>query len=328
MSQNKFAEIDQLENGTNSDKVIEIRSVYKQGKHVVQPAWDAKANWWAGVDRLSEEDKKSKKEYVVVGETGENARNNSKLTLESGLTFDLNNSFDRMNWAWVKRLPIISASFDGAQSSKAIFYVHVEGREAEVSNRRSDALFNAMRYIMEDPTTNYANRALLLGHDMEGQPTSVIKQFLMDIARKSPIKILDCYRSKSIKMDLLYVSARRLGIITDDPHSGNIMYGRQTIGTTEKGAIAFLRENTDLLDLLEREVKPEYFSKKASLRDSLEVVNDAVMAEPTYPFLKNRAKELGYDGSQKKGDVIAFLKAEGEDLEALGAKEKALELEA
>jgi hypothetical protein len=328
MNKNKFAEIDQLENGTNSDKVIELRSVYKQGKHTVQPAWDKRSNWWAGVERLSDEDKKGRKHYITVADKRDDGSNNSRFVLENGVTFDLNEPQDKITWAWVKHLPMVAPSFAAAQSSKAVFYVHIEGREADLSNAFSDLVYQAMKYVMEDPTTNYENRALLLGHDMEGQAPSVVKQFLMDTAKKNPEKIMHIFRSKTMKMDLLYVSAKRLGLITEDHESGNIKYGRQVIGTTEKGAIAFLRENSDLLDLLEREVKPEYFAKKADSRDALDIVNDSVLNEVSYGYMKSKAKELGYDGSQKKADVVLFLESEGINLEALAIEEKAIQEEA
>jgi hypothetical protein len=106
------------------------------------------------------------------------------------------------------------------------------------------------------------------------------------------------------------------------------MYGRQIIGTSEKSAIAFLRENRDLLDLLERDVKPQYFESKAGAKDAKDIVTESIAAEASYGYMKKKAKELGYDGSQKKGEVVNFLKAEGIDLEALGAEEKAIEAEA
>lgn len=57
----KFSELEQFENGTSSDKVIVIKSIYKSGKHTVQPAVNPATGWYAGVERLSDEEKKSSK---------------------------------------------------------------------------------------------------------------------------------------------------------------------------------------------------------------------------------------------------------------------------
>ena len=326
MIKDEYAEIDAIENGDGSNKIIELRAVFKNGKTTVQPAWDPKTNWWAGVERLSDEDKRGLSHYVTVGDESAWGKNNTKLVLTDGLEFDLNNPVDKVTWAWVKRLPMVAMSYEKAQSSKAQFFVHIEGREAEVSNSHSDNMFAAMKYIMEDPTTNYINRALLLGMDMENEPTSVVKQYLMSVAKKTPAKILEVYRSRTMRMDLLFVSAKRLDIIHTDRDSGCIMYGRQTLGTTEKSAKAFLRENSDLVDLLERDVKPEYFSGKADTTPT-DIVNNELSEKASYPYMKKKAKELGYDGGLKQPEVIAFLEGEGIDIVALGVEERTIAAE-
>ena len=263
---NRFEEVDQLENGTSSDKVIEIRSVYKDGKHTIQPAFDASSGWYAGVERLSEEDKKKRDYYITVGKTGDEARHNTKLKLHNGYIFDLNKEVDRINWAWAKHLPCIAMSFKEAQMSKALFYVHIEGREAEASNSLKENKFKAMKYVMEGPQSNWVNRALLLGLDMEGENPAVIKEFLLETAEKSPEKILHIFRDKGMKINLLYAQAKKMGIITESTTDGVVKYGVTILGVSPEAAIAFLQNNEDLLELLERDVKPEYFEEKQDKR--------------------------------------------------------------
>ena len=262
MENARFVEIDQLQNGTNSNKIIEIRSIYKDGKHTVQPAFDPKTGWYAGVERLSDEDKKKRKYYVTVGEIKENARNNTKITLENGFIFDLNDPVDAVNWEWVKHLPCLAMSFAEAQSGKALFYVHIEGREAEETNKRTELKFEAMRLVMEDPSTNYENRALLLGLDMEGEEPSVIKEFLLDVANKTPEKIHRIYRDKTMKIYLLFAKARKANFITFDEANGVFRYGSTILGVTDDSSIAYLQQNEDILDLLERDVNPDYFQRQ------------------------------------------------------------------
>ena len=263
---NRFEEVDQLANGTSSNKVIEIRSVYKTGKHTVQPAFDPKSGWYAGVERLSDEEKKARQYYVNVGLVKDEARHNTKLKLENGYSFDLNNAVDATNWEWVKHLPCVAMSYSEAQQGKALFYVHIEGREAEESNKRTEGLFEAMKCVMDDPASNHVNRALLLGFDMEGEEPASVKEFLLETAKNSPEKIFRIYRDKAMKIYLLFAKAKKAGHIIKDEANGVFRYGTNIIGVSEDACIAFLQQNEDILELVERDTNPEYFAKKQEAR--------------------------------------------------------------
>ena len=281
MSNKNFTEIETFENGTSSNKIIEIKSVYKTGKHTIQPAKDPKTGWWSGVDRLSEEEKKGKSYYVTVGETSkERSHLNTKLVLKDGLIFDLNNEVDALNWKWVRQCKEVAMSFKEAQAGKALFYVHIDGREAETSNAKSEQIFDAMKCIMDDPTTNYANRALLLGLEMENEPSSVIKEFLLETAKKKPMDILRVYRDKSVQVHLLFAKAKQQNKITEG--NGVFKYGTTILGITEEASIAFLQDHKDVMELLERDVNPEYFSKqqaKAKDKTPIELAREAKAAK-------------------------------------------------
>jgi len=263
-TENRFAEVDQLAEGTSSNKIIEIKSLFKTGRHTIQPAFDPKTGWYAGVDRLSDEEKKTRRYYVTVGKTGEEAKENTRIKLEDGYVFDLNNEVDAINWKWVRHCPKLAMSFAEAQKSKVEFYVHIEGREAEVSNEKTEKVFEAMKLVMEDATTNYANRALLLDMDMTGEPDSVIKEYLLTVAKKTPAKIIRIYRDKSMKINLLFVKAKQSGAITVNSLDGVVKFGAHILGYSDESAIAYLQSNEDLLELLERDVSPEYFEAKQS----------------------------------------------------------------
>jgi hypothetical protein len=259
MTTKNFTEIDQLENGTSRDKIIIIKSVFKTGKHTIQPSFDTSINWWAGVERLSEEDKRSRTYYVTVGEQGDRSKLNTKITLRDGLVFDLNNDVDRINWNWVKHSPVLAMSFSDAQQSKATFYVHIEGREAQAKNNLVERKFKAMEMVMKDSPTNYENRALLLGMDMTNEHPEVIKDYLLETANKNPDQMLRIYRDKSMRINLLFVTAKKQGKIT---FSNDVYrYGSTILGTTEESCIAYLQDNRDILDLLDRDVNPQYFTE-------------------------------------------------------------------
>ena len=328
MTDNKFAEIEQYVNGTSSDKVIEIRSVYsKESKHKIEPAWDESISWFAGVDRLSDEEKKERPYYVKVQLIGDKSKENTTITLKHGYTFNLNKEKDKIDWEWAKHLPCLEMSFKRAQMSKASFYVHIEGQESEKKNKETVTMYEAMKLVMEDSTSNYENRALLLGVDMSGEPLNNIKEFLLEVASKTPGKLSNVYRDKIMKLKLLYAQAKRAGVIKFSGDEKVVKYGEVVLGINEDAAIAWLQNNTDILDLLEREINPGYYARKENVAVT---ALDVVKAEkekngntPSYPYLKKAAVEAGYTGSQKKDDLIAYFESSDVSLESLYEKEKA-----
>jgi len=256
-----YTEVDQLENGTSTDKIIEIKSVFKTGKHTIQPAFDPKSGWWKGVSRLSEDDKRKLDYYVTVGETSkERSRLNTKIKLEDGFIFDLNKEVDRINWKWVRETKEVAMSFAEAQRSKALFYVHIEGRESEMSVKKDEEMFKAMKLVLDDASTNYVDRALLLNMDMEGEKPSIIKEFLLSQAKKNPKSIFNVYRDKSMKINLLYLKAKRKGIIKVSEVDNVRKYGENIIGISDETCISFLQQNEDILELLERDINPDYYA--------------------------------------------------------------------
>lgn len=279
----RFAEIEQYENGSVTDKVIQIKSIYKNGKRSIQPALDSSTGWWAGVERLSDEEKKERKYYVTVGETGERDRLNTTVVLKDGLEFDLNTLRDRTNWGWVKYCPALEMSFESAQKSKCEFYVHIEGRESEKSNKASENVFDAMKCIMEDAATEYPNKALLLGVDLSHEPSATIKEFLLSRAKKNPAEILNLYRNKSMRINLLYVKAKQKGLIKKNNEDGVIKYGVTILGITEDSAIAYLQQNRDILELLDRDVNPNHISREEPKVEDVDLLADAPVTPAKAP---------------------------------------------
>jgi len=157
-------------------------------------------------------------------------------------------------------------SYKEAQTGKALFYVHIEGREAEANNKGTKLMFDALSLVMEDPSTNWANRALLLGVDMEDQPLASIQEYLLDVAKNKPNNILRVYRDKSMKINLLFMKAKKKNVISVNPQDNVIKFGGTILGVTDDSAIAFLQENEDILELVERAVNPDYYQSKQEKR--------------------------------------------------------------
>jgi hypothetical protein len=263
--------LEQLENGTPTDKIISLRSIFKT-KSTVQPALDPATNWYAGVERMSADDKKGK-HYFVEPET-------TKLVLEDGITFNLDNIVDKLNWDWVKLLPQVESSFEAAQQNpSAAFYVYIEGKEALKRNTFKDSQFKAEKYVRDDSPVNYEDRCLLLGYDMANEHPESLRDFLTDMARRSPIKVIQLYESKSISIKLLFLKARKKGIIISDKNV--LQYGNIALGINENSALAFLmdKDNKEILELLNKDIYPELYAKNFKT-SKVEAAQAEMAAEP------------------------------------------------
>jgi hypothetical protein len=246
--------LEQLENGTATEKVIVLKSIYKQGRLTLQPVFDPKTRWYLGVERLSEEDKKGLTYWVEPS---------SKIRLEEGTEFNLNDPIDKLNWQWVKHSPRIAASFEAAQRSKvALFYVHVEEDEAKSSVATTSLLFDALKYVMEDDPTDYVDRARLLGVDMKGSSPVVIKEYLLAEAKREPQIVVDAYTSNTVSLQLLFYKGLDAGFITSE--NGVYKYGSQILGVSIEASVAFMQAsgNAALVKQLEIEINPAVASKE------------------------------------------------------------------
>lgn len=247
--------ISQKENGVVSDKIIELKNPNKT-KHTVQPAFDPSTRWYAGIPRMADSEKSG---------TGFFTDEKSRITLYDGITFDLTKDADQKNWEWLKHLKEIAPDFETYRKSPtATFYVFMEGRESEENNKKSAKTLEAQNLVWEDSPTNYEDRALLLGADMTGEKPAVIKEYLIEMAKdyKTAGKVIEVYKSNSLSLQLLYLKAKRKGVITE--MDGIIKYGLQILGTSDLAAIACLQEpsNKGMVDLIDQETNPEYYSEK------------------------------------------------------------------
>jgi len=232
---------------TITKDIITLKSVFKNGKYTVQPARDKTKNWYHGVPRLSE-DQKRNLEYW--------AEPNSKLVLEDNFKFDLNDPIAEANWEWVKHLPCVAMSFEECQKTpSAQFYVFIAGREAVKTNQIHDIKFKAIKYIMEDSPVNYENRALMLDNDLVGESPEEIKNVLLGIAERQPLRVIAAYEAKNSHIKLLYLKAKEKNII--ELKDGVVLFGSHILGVNQEGALAFLqtKEHEQILKLLEKEVE-------------------------------------------------------------------------
>lgn len=258
---------EQLENGTPLDKIIVIKSVFKTGKTTVQPVNDG-SGWFKGLKRLSEEDKRSLTFW---------AEPSSKCVIKDGVTFNLNDEQQRVTWEWVKHCPCIAKDEETCQHTPgAEFYIYLENEEATKSVSRRELKYKAVECILKDNSVNYPMRAELLGVNMDYAKPNVIKEFLLDQAESSPDKVLAIYEGADVSVRLLLLKSRKEGHITVD-ESGFYRYGNVVMGMSEKAAIDWMqdKDHKHLVEMLEKETNPDYFTKSESKSEKTEDKTDS-----------------------------------------------------
>lgn len=262
-----YNNIEQLENGTVQDKFIIIKSIYKNGKTTVNPVKDPLSNWYKGIPRLSENDKRDLKFW---------AEPTAKFILKEGATLDLNKIEHKVIWDWVKFQPCLAMSYEDCQKRPgAEFYVHLQHKEAQKSVSIKKLKFLAMKYITEDNASNYPLRVKLLGVNMDGEDPIVIEDFLLERAEKDPARIIKLYEDKKLSLRLLLMEAVSKRKVIIEP-SGMYRYGTMYLGTTEESALEWMNsdENTSMVRILEQEVNPEYFNDDTNEDQGDDLVDD------------------------------------------------------
>lgn len=249
MERANFDNLSQLENGTPSDKIIVLKSVYKTGKTTVQPVSDG-MGWYKGVPRLSDDEKRKKKFW---------AEPSSKFVLRDGVSFDLNDPAQEVTWAWVQFCPCIAKNEEECQHSKgAEFYIFLENEEAAKSVSRRELKIRAANKILNDPIVNYAMRAEMLGVNMDFARPTVIKEFLLEQADIVPEKVLKVYEGSDVSVKLMLLQAIKKGVISLD-NAGFFRYGNVVLGMTERAAIDWMQEDAhrELVKMIEKDTNPD-----------------------------------------------------------------------
>lgn len=261
-----------------------LKSVFSKGQTLLmQPVKDLKTNWYKGVPRLSDDDKRKLEHWVEP---------NTKIKVRHGMVINLNDPIDAANWEWMQYSSKIAGSFKECQASnEALFYVDDEESESRSEYDQSLEIAKAMRYVAEDTDDTIYSRARLLGFDMSSEKPIVVRQFLMKKAKKveSYREVLNVYESSNLGVQLLYLKARDKDVIK--LNNGAYMFGNAPLGVSEEMVIAFLQDplNREITMGIERATNPELYGaatskttspKKPSKKELDEDVTDSKVATP------------------------------------------------
>lgn len=309
----------QIDNTEAPDDKIVIRSVYGRvsQKYTIQPCRDSKTGRYPDhvkkVDSngdmiLTDEERKA--QYCVTA--GECLGlpfipETYSITFESGKVFDLTDTWQRAEWLAIKNCSMIAKTIDqrdaqgnlllsnrpGAPYSATELFIE---RPTAIMNKRvtrREMIHNAESYIFNDEAgaDGRLKIARLLGRSLRNAPDADVKDFLLDIAAKTPEKIINLYTGEDLSLRVLFMDALDKHVI----YSKNRVYlyaDGIALGGTVDATIAWMRDprNKTVLDLIKRD----------TYKDQLEVTNpDAIKAinaenaakEEKEAELKRKAKE-------------------------------------
>lgn len=204
--------------------------------------------------------------------------------ITAGMKFDLTNIYDKAVWDCIKNCKLIAKSrdakdangnyiIDGTPSSSrkpgrngiAELYVDKPGLDTARNVSRKQLIHKACTFIYEDPrgVDGHLNMALILGKDMANQPSTDVIDFLIRIAEKEPKKIIDLYTGGDTNLRLLFISAKKKHVIYIK--NKIYLYGDNIVlGATDDAVIAWMKDprNKKVLELIQKETFPEYFSEE------------------------------------------------------------------
>ena len=241
---------------SEQENIITIKSALgKDRRLIVMPVRDPKMNWFLGVPRLSEEDKRKLTFWTEPS---------SKLVITNNYTFNLGIEVDKANWEWVQHVEQIAPSFEAAQKSKATWYVDNEMEELRKAMSKEDKFIKALNLVKDDSEDMLPGRARLMGYEMEGDSPMAIRKFLYKMAKdKNTIdKLINAYESNTLAKQLVYFKALDKGLISES--NGALVYGAQVLGVGDESAMSFLFDpaNSSIIDQMKSELSESKVSKQ------------------------------------------------------------------
>lgn len=270
-----------------NDKIITLRSVYDKAgiKYFIQPCKDKQGQYPPCIKKVD-----SNGDMIMSDkEKGEYSQGklalfpeNHLFEITSGKTYNLDNIWDKAEWEAVQNCPLIAPSRDAkdkngnliidgtratinkpARYGVAELYIDRPGLEVQKRVSRKKLIFKASSLIYSDEkgVDGRLMKVELLGKDMSNQSDADVTDFLIRVAEKDPEKIINIYEDTNLPIRLLFVHAKKKGII----HIKNkmFMYGEVMLGATEDSAVAYLinPSNKSVVDMISKETYPEYYKK-------------------------------------------------------------------
>jgi len=219
-----------------------------------------------------------------------------------GTRYDLSDIVHAANWAAIEHCTWIAKDrfqrdaegnliIDGNARKYGVADLYVE-RPGEITQFKMDKkqiVFKAMQYIYEDAEAERIKKCRVLGRNLTTAIPADILDYLIEIAEKTPKKIIDLYEGEDWKMHLFLLDAVDRGVIRRA--DGIYKYDDKMLGGSIEATITFLRDIRfkKLLDSIKRETYPELQTKQEIHAYEEEVTKDIPHYEGTVSTEKPKA---------------------------------------
>ena len=259
-------------------KIIILKSVYgKVGqKYFLQPARNPKTgrypNHIKSVDSNGD---------LILSDVDKNEMSKGKIFISEdeliectdGTSFNLDDDLDKARWGAIEfsRLIakergerdlsgnlIIDGKIDASTGNNisygiAELYVYRPSAEAEQKATKTELRFKALEYVMKDSADNRRNMCRIMGKDSDRIPDPDIQNYLTEKAEKDPQSIIDLYTGDDTHVRLMFVDAKRKGIIRLKDKL--YIFGDDIIlGATDDASVMYLKNHKEVMDLIKEQL--------------------------------------------------------------------------
>jgi hypothetical protein len=228
-------------------KQFTLKAVYgkQQGTLLLSPVRDRITGRLKGVKELSEEERRKERRPVTAG---------TQRKISDGLTIDLNNEIDQVDWDWIKYCDEIVPSFEDAQNNpKALFYIDQPDMELEKRLERNSRRFEAEKYIRESTPEQREEIARYLGQNISYmRPQEILDWLLSRLDTKNgPADVMKSKTDPKFKTRLFLYKLMDIGKVKKNV-SGMFYYGEIVLGLTADAAVNWLDDpnNRDIVGKL------------------------------------------------------------------------------
>lgn len=196
--------------------------------------------------------------------------------IKDGTKFDLDDIVDKSNWEAIEHCNWIAKDrserdeitgeliIDGGAKRYGVADLYVERLGEITKNKisRKQIIFTASSYIYEDSEVERIKKCRVLGRNLNNAIPADVLDFLLDIAEKTPKKIIDLYEGEDWKMHLFILDAVDRGVIRRA--DGIYKYDDKMLGGSIESTITFLRDirYKKLTDSIKRETYPNLMTKQ------------------------------------------------------------------
>jgi hypothetical protein len=216
--------------------IIILKAYYgrQQGPLSLNPVKDLNTGKFRGVKLLSEQ-KKLDAIKVIDG--------NTTRRISDGLTLDLSDPVDALDWDWIKENKEIVASEQEANDNpQALFYVYHPDKEIDVALEKFDLNYEATKLVKESTPEERRDLCRYLGMNVDGFRDKDILEYLAGRVKSSPKTILKAAEDPNYKEKLFLQQLLDAALFKKDSN-GIIKYGDIIVGLNKDAAIVWLNDS-------------------------------------------------------------------------------------